>query len=618
MIEVKDNKIIKIFFKNISLFLIFGILIASLTTYINYEYKYNEVIKIINKSATENYIKIVSHTESLIENGVYSLSSIQKNDIFINYLENKNDKKNTISLFLNSINNNKNFFQLRYLDKNGQEIIRVNRDIKQDVVYVTDEKDLQNKANRYYFKETILNSNKLFWYSKFDLNIENDEIEKPYKPTFRVSKSIYYKGEFYGILIVNIDMSKLDKFIKSFSNFEISLIDKEGNYLLSSDTKKEWSRYLGKQYNFKNDYPSAISDKTENNFHIHSMENIFQNIDKISIILNVNNQFVEQLSNENTVYIYSIAFIIFIAAIIIGLIISIPTSKLYMDYNKVYQKNLRYMNTIDKYVLTMDVDKNKKIINISEALCEVSGYQKEELIGKSPSIFKNGQAEDQIHEEIWNKITNGLIWDGEFCNLTKNKEYFWIHSTLLPNYNEGNQIISYTSISEDITDKKIIEKLSQTDALTQIYNRMVIDDILEREFNRFRRNKINFTVILIDIDKFKLVNDNYGHLFGDKILVAFSNILKKHCRKTDIVGRWGGEEFMIICIDTMLDGGLTVAENIRKVTENYNFDLEKKCTVSLGISQIKDDDNITKLLKRVDENLYKAKNEGRNRSIADS
>jgi len=617
MIDIKDNKITKIFFKNISLFLIFGILIASLTTYINYEYKYNEVVKVINKSATENYTKIVSKTKSLISNGEYALSSIQTNDIFIDYLQNQGDKKNAISLFLNSINNNKNFFQLRYIDKDGQEVIRVNRDTKQDIVFVTDEKDLQNKADRYYFKETIVNSNKLFWYSKFDLNMENDIIEKPYKPTFRVSKNIYYKGEFYGILIVNTDMSKLNKFIKSFANFEISIIDKDGNYLLSSDSKKEWSRYLDKPYNFKLDHPNIMKNHTKHYFHVHSMASIFQNIDEISIILNVNKQFVEQLSNENTTYLYSIAFIIFIASILIGLIISIPTSKLYMDYNKVYQKNLRYMDTIDKYVLTMDVNTDKKIVHISKALCEVSGYTKEELIGKSPSIFKSGEISDPIYKEIWNKITNGLIWDGDFYNITKNKEYFWIHSTILPNYDETNNITSYTAISEDITDKKTIEKLSRTDTLTQICNRMVIDEVLEREFNRFLRSKIIFSVILIDIDKFKLVNDNYGHLIGDQVLIHFSNILKENSRKTDIVGRWGGEEFMMICLDTEINGAFQVSENIRKITENHTFDVIGKCTISLGVSQIKDNDNINSLLKRVDENLYKAKNTGRNKSMAD-
>jgi len=171
--DIKDTKLIKIFLKNISLFLIFGILIASVTTYINYEYKYNEVVKVINKSAIDHYHKIVLNSENLIENGEYSLSALEKNDIFIDYLIHRKSKKNIISLFLNSINNNKNFFQLRYLDQNGQEIIRVNRNIKQDIVYVTQDKDLQNKSDRYYFKETILNSNKLFWYSKFDLNIEN-------------------------------------------------------------------------------------------------------------------------------------------------------------------------------------------------------------------------------------------------------------------------------------------------------------------------------------------------------------------------------------------------------------------------------------------------------------
>ena len=146
---------------------------------------------------------------------------------------------------------------------------------------------------------------------------------------------------------------------------------------------------------------------------------------------------------------------------------------------------------------------------------------------------------------------------------------------------------------------------------------MVLDDNLEREYNRFLRNKTIFSLILIDIDKFKLVNDNYGHLIGDKVLITFSNILKKNSRKTDIVGRWGGEEFMIICTDTNISDAMKIAENIRKTIENYKFDIVKNCTASLGVSEINEEDNINSLLKRVDENLYKAKENGRNRSIFD-
>lgn len=620
MKEIKENKIINIYLKNIFFFVLFGLLIASITTYINYKYKYNEVLEVIDKNAIDNYNKIASNTQNIIDNSEYSLSSIQKNDIFISYINNPTNKQNVKSLFLNSINNNKNFFQLRYLDPNGIEIIRVNRDIKQGLVFVTDEKDLQNKSDRHYFKETISNSNQLFWHSKFDLNMENGEIEKPIKPTFRISKNVYYKGEFYGILIVNIDMSKLNKYIHSFRNFQISMIDKDGEYLLSSDSQLEWSRYLNKQYNYKNDFPNQlINNGLKNNYtHIYSMSDIFKNIDDMNIILTVNTEFVEQLTNEKYVYIFSIAILILISAIIIGLIISVPTSKLYIDYNKVYQKNLRYIDTIDKYVLTMDIDKNKKILNISKALCDISGYKKEELIGKTPSIFKSGDLENTIYKELWNKISNGLIWEGEFHNLTKDKAYFWIHSTILPNYDENNHIISYTSISEDITDKKIIEKLSQTDKLTQLYNRLVIDNSLAREYNRFLRNKSIFSIILIDLDKFKLVNDKYGHLVGDKVLVSFANILKEQCRKTDIIGRWGGEEFLVICLDTDISGATHLAQKIREFTQNYKFDIVKKVTVSLGISQLQENDNINTLLKRVDINLYKAKESGRNKFTADN
>ncbi|MDA3907498.1 MAG: sensor domain-containing diguanylate cyclase, partial [Sulfurimonas sp.] len=348
-----------------------------------------------------------------------------------------------------------------------------------------------------------------------------------------------------------------------------------------------------------------------------SLEEYFKNGENIKLGLKIKEQYIENITKNNLEFAYTLGLIIIIISIPIGILISIPTSKLYIDFNKLYKDNLRYMDTIDKYVITMSVDLDKKITYVSSALCEKSGYLKEELIGKSPSIFKSGKMKSKLYKDLWNKISSGLVWKGELQNRKKDGAYYWIDAIILPNYNKDNQIESYTSISKDITDKKIIEKISETDKLTQIFNRIKLDDTLENEFNRFLRHKHIFSLIIMDIDHFKSVNDSYGHQIGDSVLIEFANILKEHCRKTDIVGRWGGEEFMIICIDTDINGATNLAENLRLNVEKFEFDIVKHKTVSIGVSQVKDSDNIETIIKRVDDYLYKAKESGRNKVISD-
>jgi diguanylate cyclase (GGDEF)-like protein/PAS domain S-box-containing protein len=288
-----------------------------------------------------------------------------------------------------------------------------------------------------------------------------------------------------------------------------------------------------------------------------------------------------------------------------------------VQFNKIYKDNLKYVDMIDKYVISMTVDLNKKILAVSKALCNISGFSKDELVGNDLAILKNKELNNRVCKDLWNNVSQGKVWIGEIENRKKNGELYWIKTTVLPNI-ENNKILSYSSISEDISDKKIIENISETDKLTQLYNRIKLDRSLENEFNRFKRNKSIFSLILVDIDFFKSVNDTFGHQVGDKVLIQISKILKENCRKIDILGRWGGEEFLIICVNTDILGACNLAEKLRKNIEEFEFDIVKHKTISLGVSQIIENDNIESLIKRVDNNLYQAKRSGRNKIIVDS
>ena len=160
---------------------------------------------------------------------------------------------------------------------------------------------------------------------------------------------------------------------------------------------------------------------------------------------------------------------------------------------------------------------------------------------------------------------------------------------------------------------KQLEELSIRDNLTKLFNRNKLDEVLSLEVNRANRYKTSFGIIMIDIDYFKKVNDVYGHQMGDIVLKEVANIIKSNSRKTDTVGRWGGEEFLVVCADTNLEGINQLANNIKKEIASYSFSINEQKTARLGIAVYKKNEDIYSLIKRADDALYKAKDNGRNR-----
>ncbi len=177
---------------------------------------------------------------------------------------------------------------------------------------------------------------------------------------------------------------------------------------------------------------------------------------------------------------------------------------------------------------------------------------------------------------------------------------------------------------ETIVDERTIElqqaysdmkEIAIKDSLTQAYNRYFFNDVLENEIYKESRDNFLFSLSMFDIDNFKQVNDTYGHDIGDNVLKSISNITKKHLRQSDIFARVGGEEFMILFPNTLIEDAAAIAERIRVHIESYNFKSVEKVTVSIGVIISHPKEGKEELLKRVDMALYEAKNNGRNRVI---
>lgn len=157
--------------------------------------------------------------------------------------------------------------------------------------------------------------------------------------------------------------------------------------------------------------------------------------------------------------------------------------------------------------------------------------------------------------------------------------------------------------------------MANYDDMTKIYNRRYMNDILEAECERVKRTGAVFSLILLDIDDFKKVNDSYGHQTGDKVLIRFSQMLQDTTRKLDVLSRWGGEEFLILCRDTDKEGAKILAQKLMDKMQSFKCDLVDGVTASMGVVSTDKEQNTDVLFNRVDNALYEAKSQGKNRYV---
>ncbi len=161
-----------------------------------------------------------------------------------------------------------------------------------------------------------------------------------------------------------------------------------------------------------------------------------------------------------------------------------------------------------------------------------------------------------------------------------------------------------------------LDKQARTDPLTGLSNRLNTDEVLHNELKRFERYNVVFSVVMLDLDHFKLINDNYGHAVGDKVLKSVAGILTRNTRENDLVGRWGGEEFMIVCPSTSLEGACRLAETLLSALREQTPKDMPSITASFGIASIQPGETVFNLVKRADGALYESKDKGRNRISA--
>jgi len=177
----------------------------------------------------------------------------------------------------------------------------------------------------------------------------------------------------------------------------------------------------------------------------------------------------------------------------------------------------------------------------------------------------------------------------------------------------GPAVIGTQLIRRDQILHQTMIRLSQEDELTGLFNRRRTAELIENEIQRASRYDTIFSVILMDIDHFKAVNDRFGHQAGDEVLIKIAEVIRSKVRATDLVGRWGGEEFLIISPETDIGGGFSLAGKIRSRLESIYLGKIGHRTASFGVTAFDDGDDIGAIIARADAGLYAAKRGGRNR-----
>ena len=386
------------------------------------------------------------------------------------------------------------YSQIRFLNKEGIEIVRV--DYKDSNSIIIKKSELQNKSNRYYFKESLSLKYGEIYLSKFDLNVENGEIEKPYNPTLRLSTPVTNQNnEIVGYILINYLGSEILNELKSSSKeINILLLNIDSYFMLGFKPDDEWAFMFNKNINFKNSYPKIWNEFKNKNIK-HSFTEKYNgiyfslhNIDPVNIVSpnrgtksRRNWTIVSYLTHDNVLeefydFLYSIKYLM----LVLGLIILTFEYILSLYMKKIYEGNLRieiadevFKNTLEGILV---LDSQVKIIQANNAFRTISGYDEKELLGENPKILHGKYKESkEFYKQMWDSILTKDFWNGELTNQHKNGQKY-VSKLSIGVVKREEKIVYYIGVFSDITkqreDKEKLEKTAKAleDSLNELKN----------------------------------------------------------------------------------------------------------------------------------------------------
>jgi diguanylate cyclase (GGDEF)-like protein/PAS domain S-box-containing protein len=251
----------------------------------------------------------------------------------------------------------------------------------------------------------------------------------------------------------------------------------------------------------------------------------------------------------------------------------------------------------------------------------MTGYARSEVIGRTPALLQGPDTDRHETHALRLALEAGRTFEASTINYRKNGEPFHIQWRTAPVRDASGKVTHYIAVQRDITaEVHLIERLQKEadlDGLTGLFNRSGGERHLEKALARQRVSGERLTLLLIDIDHFKRVNDAFGHAVGDQVLRRVAGLIAGRTRGNDIAVRWGGEEFLVGLIDTPLGGGVRVAESIRMVVDATPFPSSVSVSLSAGVAELRKGESLAQTIERADLRLYAAKRAGRNTTCAD-
>ena len=290
-------------------------------------------------------------------------------------------------------------------------------------------------------------------------------------------------------------------------------------------------------------------------------------------------------------------------------------------------------------------DRSGTITWVNPAACAITGYAAEELVGQHTRLLKSGQHDPAFYEGLWNQVTSGETWTGTIVNRRKDGAHYHEEQTIAPVFDDAGQVSHFIAIKQDVSERRRneealtrahadlaarvdeIESLNRRlheqairDPLTQLHNRRYFDESIPRDVARAIREDEPLAVIAIDLDHFKRVNDEHGHAIGDRVLQILGRVLSADVRISDLVCRFGGEEFVVSLPGASLRAAIGRADQWRSRFTEACARMEGvpiRCTLSAGVAMFEgSEDTIEATIGRADLALYEAKRGGRDRVIA--
>ena len=502
---------------------------------------------------------------------------------------------------------------------------------------------IQNKATFINYDDVVRKTDKLYELLK---NLENDnfyaEFGENLKPTVKLLNNKWSQKHEYierfksnnsaiiGSLNYIIELTKHIKFnylndkpadILIIDNSLTNLFKLFININLDQDTLNLGltnlhtlsSKYQNSDFRFLYiKYNATLNDVIR----LNTIKMDYMSIDIISVLNNIEttlyNEYDSSLEAQQ-----KMSLLLFVASSILLVILILSYLKSIKTKKELTAFKYAVENSDNSIVMT---NKNRKITYVNDSFERITGYTREEALGKEPSILKSGKMPSEFYKNMNDILDKGQKWTGEFVNINKYGEVYYETASITPIIND-DEMTGYLAIKLNITDyvrqKEKVEFMANHDNLTMLPNRRSLEKRLNELIDKAIENKSHFAVLFLDLDGFKIINDGLGHDIGDLLLKEVAKRFQEALREDDFIFRVGGDEFAILIEYTTNDKIVEIVA--RKIIETVNqpifianHSLQVGC--SIGIARFPQDGNdLLSLLKHSDTAMYKAKQEGKNR-----